>query len=460
MVPKFRFSLVIAARRRETFILVVTAALVIGCDRADKIAASAAAPILEDMAVSSALDFQHNSGATGEFYMPEIMGAGIALLDYDNDDDLDVFVLQGKPLDSKNSAAGATRGHHLFRNELNPSGSLRFTDVSRAAGIADTGYGMGVAVGDIDNDGDPDLYLTHFGPNALYRNDGEGQFLKITESTTEDPGFGSSASFFDYDADGLLDLVVVNYNSFAITNNQTCRNAIGEPDYCDPLAYEPVLDKLYRNLGDGRFTDVTTETGLHEAFGTGLGVIAADLNADGAQDLYVANDKMANIYWVNDGAGRFRNEALMAGAAYNADGVSEASMGVIAGDVDGDGDEDLFMTHLTGQTNTLYLNDGSGRFRDATAQLNLGVGSLPYTGFGTVWIDYDNDSDLDLLIANGAVAAQETISNDREALFGQRNQLFRNDGSGRFVDISNSAGPPFEVSRISRGAAVGDIDND
>ena len=281
-----------------------------------------------------------------------------------------------------------------------------------------------------------------------------------SESDTEDDRFGSSAAFLDYDADGLLDLFVVNYNTAAISNNQACRNETGLQDYCDPLAYPPAVDKIFRNLGGGRFADVTTETGVHEHFGTGLGVIGADFTRDGAIDIYVANDKMANIYWINDGNGHFTNDALMSGAAYNADGVAEASMGVVAGDVDGDGDEDLFMTHLTGQTNTLYLNDGSGGFRDATAQLNLGVSSLQYTGFGTAWIDYDNDGDHDLLIVNGTVYAQETSEDDRWAKYGQRNQLYRNDGTGRFEDVSAIAGESFQLAQISRGAAVGDIDND
>ncbi|MDH3588168.1 MAG: CRTAC1 family protein [Gammaproteobacteria bacterium] len=438
-----------------------------GCEGNDKSATKSnrsIAPVFQDMARASGLVFKHDSGATGQYYMPEIMGAGIALLDYDGDDDLDIFVLQGKQLEPETAGAAidarSPPGHRLFRNELIPSGTLRFVDVTEAAGIGDRGYGMGVAVGDIDNDGDPDLYLTHFGPNALYLNDGGGRFHRAMESSTEDDRFGSSAAFLDYDADGLLDLVVANYNTFAISNHQACRDIGGPQDYCDPTSYPPAVDKIFRNLDAGKFADVTAETGVYEHFGTGLGVVAADFNNDGGVDIYVANDKMANIYWINDGSGHFVNEALMSGAAYDANGVAEASMGVVAGDVDGDGDDDLFMTHLNGQTNTLYLNDGSGRFRDATDQLNLGVSSLPYTGFGTVWIDYDNDSDHDLLIANGAVLAQETGGDDRFAKYGQRNQFYRNDGTGKFEEISEVAGESFQLSRISRGVAVGDIDND
>lgn len=421
--------------------------------------------VFEDVAASTGLVFMHNSGASGQYYMPEIMGAGIALTDYDGDNDLDVFVLQGNRLGEDNSRermdADWVPGHRLFRNEINPQGELKFTDVTEAAGIGDPGYGMGVATGDIDNDGDQDIYITHFGDNALYVNDGSGRFENVTEvSGTGDDRFGSSAAFVDYDADGWLDLYVVNYNTFTVSNHRACRVATGSQDYCDPLSYEPALDRIFRNTGRGRFTDAGAATGVDQHFGTGLGVISADFNVDGAADIYVANDKMANIYWVNDGDGKFMNDSLMSGAAYNADGEAEASMGVVAGDVDGDGDDDLFMTHLNAQTNTLYLNDGTGHFRDATDQLNLGVSSRPYTGFGTVWIDYDNDGDHDLLVANGTVARQEKGDSGRLAEYGQRNQLYRNDGSGRFEHVSDTAGPPFQSSWISRGAAVGDIDND
>ncbi|NNM01358.1 MAG: VCBS repeat-containing protein, partial [Gammaproteobacteria bacterium] len=277
---------------------------VAGCGSGDQAASKsggATEPVFEDMARATGLVFNHDSGATGRFYMPEIMGSGIALLDYDGDDDLDVFVLQGKTLEpgaanAQDNADGKPR-HRLFRNELNPSGSLAFTDVSESAGIDDRGYGMGLAVGDIDNDGDPDLYLANFGPNALYINNGDGTFSLAPESGTNDDRFGSSAAFLDYDADGLLDLFVVNYNTAGVSNNQACRGFKGELSYCDPLGYPPAVDRIFRNLGGGKFEDSATETGVFEHFGTGLGVIGADFNADGALDIYVANDKMANIYW-------------------------------------------------------------------------------------------------------------------------------------------------------------------
>jgi hypothetical protein len=423
----------------------------------------APAPVFEDLATATGLSFNHYSGATGKFYFPEIMGGGIALVDIDGDDDLDVFIPQGRPLDevSPDDDVAGKLVHGLFRNEFNPTGTLRFTDISADSGIADGGYGMGVATGDIDNDGDQDLYVTQYGANVLYLNIGDGRFRDVTvDSGTGDDRFGSSAAFVDVDSDGLLDLFVANYNTFAVSNHRACRGAGGPQDYCDPLSYEPAVDRIFRNLGDGKFEDIGAASGINSHFGTGLGVISADFNADGAIDIYVANDKMANIYWINDGQARFMNDSLMSGSAYNADGVAEASMGVVAGDVDGDGDDDLFMTHLTAQTNTLYLNDGSGNFRDATDQLNLGASSLSYTGFGTVWIDYDNDGDHDLLIANGAVARQGIGDGNRLSEYGQRNQLYTNDGEGRFDQVSDKAGAPFQTSRISRGAAVGDIDND
>ena len=418
-----------------------------GCGRNDSASDSGntAQPVFEDMAQASGLTFKHYSGATGNYYFPEIMGAGIALLDYDGDDDLDVFVLQGRQLDPEADGDGmdaaSQPGHRLYRNELNPSGKLRFSDVTGSAGIGDRGYGMGVAVGDIDNDGDPDIYLAHFGDNALYLNDGAGKFHDATAiSGTGDNRWGSSTAFLDYDADGLLDLFVVNYNTFTVSNHQACHSSSGDPDYCDPLSYPAGVDRIFRNLGGGKFSDAAATTGIYEHFGTGLGVISADFNSDGAVDIYVANDKMANIYWINDGDGKFMNDSLMSGNAYSAYGVAEASMGVVAGDIDGDGDDDLFMTHLNAQTNTLYLNDGNGNFRDATDQLNLGASSLPYTGFGTIWIDYDNDGDHDLLIANGAVMSQDESKDDRLAEYGQKNQLYRHDGN-LDAAISNTDGP-------------------
>ena len=317
------------------------------------------------------------------------------------------------------------------------------------------GYGMGATVGDIDNDGDSDLYVTNFGPNVLYRNNGDGTFADITEnSTTGDPLWSTSAAFLDYDRDGDLDLFVTNYVDFAMDNNKHCASAGGQRDYCGPRAYNAAPDRLYRNEGDGRFTDVTTAAGLDAAFGSGLGVVCADFNLDGWVDIYVANDQRENQLWINGGDGRFTDHGPLSGSAVNMNGKAESSMGVTAGDFDGDGDEDLFMTHLATETNTLYLNDGTANFIDATDRFDLGFSSRPFTGFGSEWFDYDNDGTLDLFVANGAVTLEESRIGKSEYPYEQTNQLFQNDGQRKFTDISTQSGPALALLEVSRGAPL------
>ena len=431
-------------------------------------AADKTSGLLREVAAASGLGFVHFNGATGEYYQPEIFGPGLALLDYDSDGDLDLYYLQGAMLDSDRSPADALfpppathwPGDRLFRNDLDAAGRPRFTDVTEQAGLGSAGYGQGAAVGDYDNDGDPDLYVSNFGPNILYQNNGDGTFSDVTAGAgVDDPNWSTSTAFTDYDRDGDLDLFVANYVQFSIRANKRCAGADGKPDYCGPQAYAAVRDRLFRNDGNGRFTDVTTAAGLDIAFGPGLGVTCADFNGDGWQDIYVANDGEENQLWLNRGDGSFENTALMAGVAINAYGKPEASMGVTAGDFDNDGDEDLFMTHLDRETNTLYLNDGKGNFLDATDRYKLGRTSLPYTGFGSEWFDLDNDGNLDLFIANGAVKIEETLRG-QPFPYQEVNQLIRNDGSGAFVDITSNAGPALALQEVSRGAAFGDIDND
>ena len=431
-------------------------------------AGAAATVLFREVAAAAGLGFVHFNGATGEYYQPEIFGPGLALLDYDSDGDLDIYLLQGSMLGSDSSPAEALfpppathwPGDRLFRNDLDTAGTLKFTDVTEQAGLGSTGYGQGAAVGDYDNDGDPDLYVTNFGSNVLYRNNGDGTFSDITAGAgVDDPNWSTSAAFIDYDRDGDMDLFVANYVQFTVKANKRCAGADGKPDYCGPQAYDAVRDRLFRNDGDGRFTDVTTTAGLDIAFGPGLGVTCADFNGDGWQDIYVANDGAENQLWLNLGNGRFENTALMAGVAINAYGKPEASMGVTAGDFDNDGDEDLFMTHLDRETNTLYLNDGMGNFLDATDRYKLGRSSLPYTGFGSEWFDMDNDGNLDLFVANGAVKIEET-QRGQPFPYQEINQLIRNDGAGAFVDITPTAGPAMALQEVSRGAAFGDIDND
>ena len=420
--------------------------------------------IFREAAADTGLDFQHQNGMSGAYYFVEITGSGAALFDYDNDGDLDLYLVQGTPLPSEAGTEAST--DRLFRNESVESGQLGWTDVTEDAGTLGSGYGIGVATGDIDNDGFVDLYVTQFENNQLLRNRGDGTFEDVTEATgTDDARWSTSASFADLDQDGWLDLYVANYVNFTLANHEECYSSTSARDYCGPLSYEPYPDRLFRNLGRGdgasRFEDISAPSGILGEYGGALGVVVADFNGDRRPDVYVANDGTANQLWTAVGEGRFENQALLAGCAYNQDGKAEASMGVVAGDVDGDGDEDLFMTHLTDETNTLYLNDGQGLFTDHTAGSGLGSSSHRFTGFGTAWLDYDNDGWLDLMVVNGAVKTITELARQGDPFpLHQRNQLLHNLGGTRFEEISGRAGSAFDLSEVSRGAAFGDVDND
>ncbi len=424
--------------------------------------------IFREVASETGLNFRHFIGSTGEFFLPEIMGAGGALLDYDADGDLDVYLLQGALLDPTSSTdslrypppKGHWPGNRLFRNELLPSGNLRFTDVTAKAEVGHQGYSQGVAIGDFDNDGDADIYLTNFGPNVLYRNDADGTFSEITgQSGVDDSRWSASAAFLDYDRDGALDLFLTNYVDFTVRNNKACYDPTGRRDYCNPALYGPVPDRLFHNEGTGRFRDVSESAGIGKAFGNGLGVVCADFDSDGWIDIYVANDGNPNQLWRNKGNGTFEDVALMSGVAYNADGLAEASMGLAAGDFDKDGDEDLFVSHLAFETNTLYVNNGSGSFHDATNHAILGGASMTFTGFGTGFLDYDNDGWLDVYVASGAVTNIASLRASGYP-FHQRNQLFRGLGRGQFEEIRPLSGSALALSEVSRGAAFGDVDLD
>ncbi|MHC4668367.1 MAG: CRTAC1 family protein [Planctomycetota bacterium] len=418
-----------------------------------------------DMADETGLSFAHRSGRTGRYYMPETMGSGAALFDYDRDGDLDVYLVQGHELRTEPGGTDPVRPDakdRLFRNDLDRAGTLHFTEVTAKSGIEARGYGMGVIAGDYDNDGWTDLYVTNFGSNQLLRNQGDGTFRDVTAAAgADDPRWSTSAAFVDFDRDGWLDLYVCAYVHFSYRNHKECYSSTTARDYCGPDSYEPVPDRLFRNRGDGTFVDVTAPSRVATAYGPGLGVACADFDGDGRVDLYVANDGQANQLWRNRGDGTFEDTALLAGCALNASGSPEAGMGVDAADFDHDGDEDLFLSHLTGETNTLYVNDGTGSFADRTSRAGLGAPSLPYTGFGAGWLDYDNDGRLDLLVVSGAVKSSgHDARPGRKYPPGQANLLFRNVGRGRFRETSRSAGPAFHAPELSRGAAFGDVDND
>ncbi len=425
-------------------------------------------PLFREVAAETGLIFQHFSGAAGEFYMPEIMGAGGALMDCDGDGDLDVFLVQGSLLDKdKNRSSirfplpkGQQPGNRLFRNDLIPSGKLHFTDVTKDSRLSSEGYGMGVAVGDYDNDGDLDLYLTCFGNNLLYRNNSDGSFTDVTRAAgVDDSRWSSSAAFLDYDRDNDLDLFLTNYLDFTVRSNKRCLSSAGEPDYCTPAAYRPVPDRLFRNEGNGRFVDVSLSSGIALASGPGLGITTADFNGDGWIDLFVANDGAANLLWINQGNGRFVEQGLMAGVAYAMDGVARAGMGAAAGDIENDGDIDVLVTNLAREGSTLFLNNGQGLFSDGSLELGLSLPTFGFTGFGAGWVDYDNDGWLDLFTANGAVTIVESLRG-MPYPFQQRNQLFHNKGGNKLLDVTAAAGAALEFVEVSRGAAFGDIDND
>ena len=472
-----------AKGRRQPALLLSAACLVAltACRRGDgsetspaPAAASAVFEWFRDGTAQSGVSFMHVNGMSGRFLYPEVMPPGVAVFDYDGDQDLDIFVVQGHPLGATSPAQATTerdRRGRLLRNDLaarseptvsTPDSRLHFTDVTAASGLDARGYGMGVATGDIDNDGCVDLYVTNLGPNQLWKNNCDGTFRDVTRASgTADSGWSVPAAFVDVDHDGWLDLFVGHYLAYTVAGNVECFSVSGQPDYCPPHAYRAQPSRLFRNNRNGTFTDRTAAAGMATQFGPALGVSTADFNGDGWIDLYVANDGVPNQLWLNRGSGTFNDTALVAGAAVSPEGLAKASMGVDAGDVDNDGDEDLFIGELTGQGADLYVNDGRGLFVDESARSGLRLLTLPHTGFGAGWLDVDNDGLLDLAVVNGAVThTAEALARQQRFALQQPRQLFRNAGNGRFEDASARAGAAFVRAEVGRGAAFGDLDND
>ncbi len=414
-------------------------------------------PRFADVTKEAGIDFVHVNGANGRKYVIETVGPGGGFLDYDSDGDLDIYLINGAEVRGTQLPEKPT--NRLYRNE----GNGRFADVTAATGTGDTGYGMGCAAADIDNDGDLDFYVTNFGTNVLYRNDGPwpgGRFADISaRAGVDDERWGSSCAFADVDRDGYVDLYVANYHDFSYANHRTCsEGGSGIELYCGPEAFNGVRDVLYRNNGDGTFANITETTGLLNAEGKELGVVFGDVDLDGDPDLYLANDKTANFLFVNDGQGRFEEVGLLAGAAYNEDGDVEAGMGVDMGDFNGDKWPDLFVTNFQWETNTLYHNLGDGTFADETFIRGLGKASIPFLSWGTRFVDFDNDGDRDIFIANGHLESE--VESYENTTFAQRNQLFLSDGQGRFEEFKKVEGTALAIRKVSRGTAFGDYDND
>ena len=413
--------------------------------------AASGPPWFEDHTRASGIDFVHDPGPE-RFDFPEIVGSGLALFDYDSDGFLDLYAIQSGDL---RDPQGESSRNRLYKGD----GAGHFSEVTDASGSGDRGYGMGCAVADYDADGDEDLYITNVGRNTLLRNEGDGRFVDVTdEAGVGSTAWGLASVFFDADGDGDLDLFVVNYVGWSVETELVCQSQYGDRTYCEPINYKaPAPDVLYVNQGDGTFLDRTKEFGLDAAFGNGMGVAAGDFDGDGRADLYVANDGTTNQLWLNRGE-RFEESSLLAGCAVNADGHAEASMGVSAVDVDEDGDVDLFMTHLRGETNTLYLNQG-GNFLDRTSRSGTSRASLRFTGFGTVFADFDLDGALDLYVVNGRVGLWKPTFDDTRP-YVEPDLLFRGRGAATFEEVLPRSGTSLAELGNSRGLAVGDIDGD
>ena len=415
---------------------------------------SSAAIQFVDVTEEASINFHHINGAEGAFHLPETLGAGGAFFDADNDGFLDIYLVNSGYWDKPSVSA-------LYRN--NRDGT--FTDITTAAKVENWGnYGQGVACADYDNDGNVDLYVTNFGANVLYRNNGDGTFTDVTVSAgVGDLGWSSSACFLDYNADGYLDLFVVNYLVYSLDVPYLPCGEDGIQTYCHPSLFEGAPDTLYRNNGDGTFTDVSQAAGVGGIggmfHGKGLGVVSADFNNDGAPDLYVANDDTRNDFFYNNGDGTFSEISLLAGCAYSFNGIAQAGMGVAVADYNADSWLDIFVTNLSYETNALYRNNGDGTFTDVIYEAHLGKESFLFVGFGTGFFDADNDGWQDIFIVNGHIL--DNIEDTHDVLtYRQPDQLFRNKGDGTFQEISESAGAYFQRAAVSRGALFGDYDND
>jgi hypothetical protein len=437
-------------------VLVICFALLAGCRQPTTPGPPEASdpPWFEETTAASGLNFVHDAGPVGSYFMPQSIGSGAALLDFDNDGLLDLYLLHnGGPTGQRNQ---------LLRQR--PDGT--FQDISAGSGLDVAGYSMGVAVGDVNNDGFPDVLLTQYGAIRLFLNNGNGTFREVSkEAGLHSPLWAVSAAFLDYDRDGWLDLVVVNYVDYDPTWD--CAHKAGRKDFCAPQSFKGTVAKLFHNKGAAAggvgFEDVSLPSGLGRKPAPGLGVLCADFNGDGWPDIFIANDGAANHLWINQKNGTFKEEAIQRGVAYNAMGHAEAGMGVAVGDVDGDGLFDLFVTHLTWESNTLWKQGPRGSFQDRTTVAGLGRPAWRGTGWGTTLSDFDHDGILDVALVNGRVSRGAEFVNPELGPFwqdyGERNQLFAGTGAGHFRDLSPANAAFCGKAWVSRGLVVGDLRN-
>ena len=404
-----------------------------------------------DITTDLGIEFHHANGESGQKYFIEPIGSGVVLFDFDNDEDLDLYLINGSNLPERTSLMLPT--NRLYRNDGDT-----FTDVTTHAAVGDTRYGLGGCVGDYNNDGFTDLYVTNYGPNVLYHNNGDGTFTDVTESAGIGGNqFSSGCAFVDVDADGYLDLYVVNYVQFDPETNPECTRQ-GIRTYCTPEALQGAADILYRNNGDGTFTDVTEKAGMSGANGKGLGVVCGDIDNDGDSDIFVANDTTPNFLYRNDSDTTIKvtEDALFAGVALSEEGRAYSGMGANLGDFDNDGYLDIVITNFQDQTNSLYHNAQSGFFNEVSFAKGVGEKSLRYLAWGVDFIDFNNDGWLDLFVANGHL--DDNIAEiDPIGTYAQPNQLFLSDSGINFSEVADAA---IAAQKVSRGTAFGDIDND
>jgi hypothetical protein len=409
-------------------------------------------PFEEVRTSASGITWVHTAGKSPQKYLPETTGAGCAFLDYDNDGWMDIYLVNSGKCDFYDPKP-------LLRNALyrnNRDGT--FTDVTLKAGVPGGGYGQGIAVGDYDNDGFPDLYITQYGRSILYHNNGDGTFTDVTEKAgVAAPGWSSSAVWFDYDNDGRLDLFVCRFVDFDKSKNLPCA-LHGQPGYCVPRLYKPTASWLFHNNGDGTFTDVSRESGIGGYLGKAWGVVAADINNDGRMDLFVANDTTSNFLFMNRGHGKFEEIAALSGVAYSEAGRPRSGMGVDSADFDQDGWMDLFVANIDHEKFSIYHNNGDETFDDHADRTSIGRSTQLMSGWGLKFFDYDNDGNLDLIIANGN--PDDLIENVHpEVSYREPMLLFHNNGKA-LADVSVESGPLFGRPLSARGLAIGDFDND